>query len=348
MREPDNFKNIISALCDKANISGNYKLETIKGGRNNQTFCVSCDNGTKALLKYYFNSRFDKRNRLASEHAFLKYLRELGYTRIPRVLAVDTGNNLGLYEYIEGKKLSASEIGKSEVDSAIDFFCRINNGKYSLKNSFYPASEACFNLNDHIRTVETRISKLSSIAGTSGTDRMAREFIKNKLIVLWDEVRQHVLESTASLNMDLDKDMPANEKCLSPSDFGFHNALKNSSGEIYFFDFEYAGIDDPSRMMCDFFCQPEIPVPFKFFHYFIRKICSAIPYTKEVSDRAAILFPVYKLKWCCILLNEFLQDSMARRKFAISEGSPDLKLQQLNKALKYMENFELIKNEIMA
>lgn len=346
MTEPENFRKLVSALCDKANLPSDYRLEPIKGGRNNKTFCISFDNGAKALLKSYFNSDFDTRNRLASEHAFLEYLHELGCNNVPGVLAVDTGNNLGLYEYIDGRKLSASEIGKPEVDAAIDFFCRMNDRKNSPKKKFNPASEACFSLNDHIKTVDNRISKLASINGDSEIDRMAKEFVKNKLADLWAEARQCALDGAASLNISPDKTIAANEKCLSPSDFGFHNALKDASGKIYFFDFEYAGIDDPSRMMCDFFCQPELPVPFEFFHYFVRKICDTLDYSREVSDKAAILLPVYRLKWCCILLNEFLYGSMERRKFAFFKDENDIKSQQLHKTLKYMENFEFIRKKI--
>ena len=50
-------------------------------------------------------------------------------------------------------------------------------------------------------------------------------------------------------------------RCLSPSDFGFHNAIRRASGELCFIDFEYAGQDDPAKMACDFLCQPEVPVP---------------------------------------------------------------------------------------
>jgi len=51
--------------------------------------------------------------------------------------------------------------------------------------------------------------------------------------------------------------LPADETCLSPSDFGFHNALVDPSGALSFLDFEYAGRDDPAKPVSDFFCQPK-------------------------------------------------------------------------------------------
>src|SRR5258708_29751946 len=41
--------------------------------------------------------------------------------------------------------------------------------------------------------------------------------------------------------------------------FGFHNALLRPSQELCFLDFEYAGHDDPAKMVGDFFSQPAIP-----------------------------------------------------------------------------------------
>ena len=57
--------------------------------------------------------------------------------------------------------------------------------------------------------------------------------------------------------------------CLSPSDFGFHNALVDDDGQVTFLDFEYAGRDDPAKLVSDFFCQPEIPVPLDYHATFI-------------------------------------------------------------------------------
>ena len=39
---------------------------------------------------------------------------------------------------------------------------------------------------------------------------------------------------------------------ISPSDFGFHNALRTNTGPV-FFDFEFSGWDDPAKTIIDFF-----------------------------------------------------------------------------------------------
>lgn len=50
-------------------------------------------------------------------------------------------------------------------------------------------------------------------------------------------------------------------------------------------------------------------------------------------QRMAILLPVYRVKWCCIILNNFLPVGSKRRNFARSaDGGEDLKAAQLQKA----------------
>ena len=103
---------------------------------------------------------------------------------------------------------------------------------------------------------------------------------------------------------------------LSPSDFGFHNALLDREGNVRFFDFEYAGWDDPAKLVCDFFCQVELPVPRRLYSSFCESIASRLPEPERVRQRIDVLFPVYQLKWCCIVLNEFLPVGQARRQFS--------------------------------
>ena len=71
--------------------------------------------------------------------------------------------------------------------------------------------------------------------------------------------KRYLLE-TAQLGLPSERPLDQQDRCLSPSDFGFHNAL--AQGEtVRFIDFEYAGWDDPAKTVCDFFHHPGVPVP---------------------------------------------------------------------------------------
>jgi hypothetical protein len=53
------------------------------------------------------------------------------------------------------------------------------------------------------------------------------------------------------------------------------------------------------------------------------------------------LLPAYRMKWCCILLNEFLPVGGARRKFASEECDPEeRKADQLKKAKAALEGID--------
>ena len=125
------------------------------------------------------------------------------------------------------------------------------------------------------------------------------------------------------------------DRCISPSDFGFHNALENNNKEIYFFDFEYAGWDDPVKLIGDFFCQPQVPVPLKYFQEFSNTVLDYSKNKEYLIARAKASFPLFQIKWCCILLNEFLPKHLGRRAFAGNVNNiEEKKLVQLQKCLK--------------
>ena len=110
--------------------------------------------------------------------------------------------------------------------------------------------------------------------------------------------------------------LPDHTRCISPSDFGFHNALVQPDGKLFFIDFEYAGWDDPAKTLCDFYCQPELPVPRSTWNQFADAMAGLAADAILERQRQEELFPLYQVKWCCILLNEFTVDAARRREFA--------------------------------
>jgi hypothetical protein len=105
------------------------------------------------------------------------------------------------------------------------------------------------------------------------------------------------------------------------------------TGELCFLDFEYAGWDDPAKMAGDFFAHPGIPVPREHFDPFLKTAMSFSRHANALELRARLLEPVFRIKWCCIVLNEFVPEAAQRRRFATPAA--DLvasKRRQLDKA----------------
>ena len=59
------------------------------------------------------------------------------------------------------------------------------------------------------------------------------------------------------------------KKIISPSDIGFHNVLKNQ-GKVNFIDFEYAGWDDPRKLLSDLVLQPQYNIPINCYQTFVN------------------------------------------------------------------------------
>ncbi|MGA2999828.1 hypothetical protein [Bradyrhizobium sp.] len=138
----------------------------------------------------------------------------------------------------------------------------------------------------------------------------------------------------------MNKPIGADERCLSPSDFGFHNALVDDKGHLAFLDFEYAGLDDPAKLVSDFFCQPEIPVPLAYHAHFIDRMAQGLALDAAAIARCRLLLNGYRVKWTCIILNDFVPLDSARRAFASEADRATRYLDQLAKANASMAEIE--------
>ena len=160
-------------------------------------------------------------------------------------------------------------------------------------------------------------------------DGKASDFVQTELKPAWQRVSTFVRAKTSP---DAAEPLPQTDRRLSPSDFGFHNALRAADGSLRFFDFEYAGWDDHAKTACDFFSQVAVPAPMDFLDYFAGEIVRDQRRPVVARARIRLLLPIYQLKWCCIILNDFLPTDAARRQFALAGNPEDRKQAQLEKA----------------
>src|SRR5579863_7488224 len=108
---------------------GNCDLFPLPCGGNNRVFRVEVD-GQRVLLKAYFQHPEDRRDRLGAEYSFCTFAWDNGVRSLPRPLACDRSNHLGLYEFIEGRKLLPEEIGEDAVRQAMTFFAEVNQHRH--------------------------------------------------------------------------------------------------------------------------------------------------------------------------------------------------------------------------
>ncbi len=301
----------------------------VNGGGNNKVFAVHTKSG-KYLAKVYYSNPSDKRNRLKAEYSFLEYARKIGIDCVPKPIFSSPEKNMGLYEFVQGRKLASSELMPQHIKQAANFVHALNK-RYEKDVALPIASEACFSIEQHFLLTDNRIKKLLSLPVVSEIDHQALLFV-GKLDYVLKNLKDDIIARCSSISKQLDEA----DRCISPSDFGFHNALLMDNGKISFIDFEYAGWDDPAKMIGDFFSQPEIPVSLKHFDRFISEALGYSKNSVELAQRARLLLPLFQIKWCCIILNDFLPDAAKRRHFANPTLEPlQRKQQQLARAQQF-------------
>jgi hypothetical protein len=282
---------------------------------NNRTYKVRTDQGALAV-KQYFRHAGDTRDRLGTEFGFLSFAAQAAPGCAPAPLVMDGEEGLAAYEFVEGRPLTVPDLQWGHVQAAIDFFLALNTPQARLLAKELPsASEACFSVVEHVELVGRRVAGLVAGIPNTAENSAARVFV-HQLKTYWDALEPRVLVSATHEGMAPDAPLELAQRCISPSDFGFHNALVQADLRLRFLDFEYAGWDDPAKLVGDFFAQLAVPVPVEYFEPFVIAIAAAFANPQAVIVRSRLLRPVYQVKWCCIAMNVFLPTHLARRQFA--------------------------------
>jgi hypothetical protein len=331
-----NETELISILADMlASVHVNEPILLIKPlarSGNNRTWYVETPEA-KYVAKQYFRHPHDNRDRLAAEFQFLQYAYNFASDQIPEPIASHSRYDLGVYRYLPGTVITPDKLDIQDVKQAATFFVAINSADRFNRGAALPiASEACFSIAEHLALVNHRMEALVEATNDEKVLPEVRDFMA-LLNTRWFELQNNVLRMAEVQKIPVNDILSTEQRCLSPSDFGFHNALKTSEGQVYFIDFEYAGWDDPAKMIGDFFAQIAVPIPTEFYAFFVSTVLQPFPDAKRLAQRAHILRPVYQIKWCCIALNVFLPMHFQRRKFANPDlDEHDLKQIQLTKA----------------
>jgi len=313
------------------------RLTRLAGGRNNQVFRLDTDHGVPLVLKRYFSDIRDTRDRLGAEWNFITHARSRGIRNLPEPLACDAVEHAGLFGFVEGRKLTASEVTQAHVDAAIDFVLAVNTRP---RPALAVGSEACFSLSEHIAMVERRVERLETLDATAPHLAEVQSLVSRRLWPAWAIVKSRLIADACAAGLSMDEPIGTDERCLSPSDFGFHNALMDDEGHLAFIDFEYAGLDDPAKLVSDFFCQPEVPVPLAYHAHFIDRMARGLALDEAALARCRLLLNGYRIKWTCIILNDFVLLDSARRVFAGEADRAIRYAEQLAKANASMAEIE--------
>ncbi len=323
----------IIALLERNDVSSQASAELLRGGKNNRVIRLVSDRGTPLVLKVYFSSAADTRDRLKNEFSFARFAWAQGVRTLPEPIDAEPSEQCALFEFVAGTKPLYPPTA-AMIAEALAFVQEINRQRFADAAAGLPTgSEACFSIAAHIDRVNKRIGRLLDDHDGNG----AKPWIEGQLLPLWRMIENSVLSGAASRGVDPERTLDERERIISPSDFGFHNAIARATdGRLCFHDFEYAGWDDPAKLFGDFFNQIEMPVPHEFLPAAAGSFLALSQHPRNLAWRMRALLPVYAVKWCCIALNPFVAADAARRQFA-GHDTVEIFRQSLERAARQLE-----------
>jgi aminoglycoside phosphotransferase (APT) family kinase protein len=287
-------------------------------GGNNRIYRIDTADGP-FCLKLYPKLPGDPRDRLGTEFGALSFLGRHGVAMAPRAIAADQDSGAALYSWLDGVLVESP--GDAELRALLDFVAILDHLREAPDAAALPsASEACLSPAELVRQIGRRLEALTSAtAAAPALDRLLGETV-GPLLERWGgPVRR------------LDTPLAPDLRTLSSSDLGFHNALTTPAG-LRFVDFEYFGWDDPVKLAADFVLHPGMALEPALKVRFLAGCRTRFARDTGFTDRLNLLYPLYGLRWCLILLNEFLPDRWARREFAGAGDRAAAEARQLAKA----------------
>ena len=332
-----NRSDISQALrftADNLGYSG-ASLQPIGTGRNSRVYLAECGALGRYAVKCYPDDGPAGRDRLSAEFSGLTFLWENGLRCIPEPVAADPSTRCAAYRYVEGTGIDPTQVTESDIGSAVEFLGQLkalagSNGSAELAD----AADACFSERELFDDIQRRVDRLTSVEEGGVHYEHLKHFIETDLRPVLGRFHDLFQNDGGESGQLSNSRLALVKRTLSPSDFGFHNALRRPAGEIVFLDFEYFGWDDPAKTIADMLLHPAMELSRQQGERFVEGMLDGFAADLGLGSRVQALEPLYGLKWCMILLNEFVAGDRARRSFAHGgELDREMLLQtQLNKA----------------
>lgn len=330
-KENEQLQAIVSELL------GDHKLtlSPTGGGGNSRIYRVDCSDDSRIALKAYPPQSNDKGDRLDHEYGALTFLYERTCGQVPQAIYADVKKRFALYEWINGDLVKTPQMG--DIKQVLDFLKVLHRLHLQPQAQQLPmATEACLSARTIIMQIDQRVNNLLTLTGDYANSQLF-EFLHQSFYPLYREVCQWVQQTYIDNKLVFNKNIDVSQRSLNPSDFGFHNILMEKNDKLRFIDFEYFGWDDPAKLISDFLWNPGTSISLSLQHHFVANTLAIYCQDEQLWNRLRCLHPLFGLRWCMIVLNEFLPTGWARRSYASSaiEDWEIVKKRQLQKAENY-------------
>ena len=300
----------------------------ITEGANNQVYHIKTASGL-FILKYYPDSPNDHRDRFKAETEALNFMNAAELSCVPELVGYDIDNRLAVTRSVKGDTIKT--VTSDHIQAAVNFTLSLHKARN--KNNAHrieAASEACLSPADVTKQI---ISRRNQLEETITEHPGLRLFLEQKFDSAFQDFQQDATQQFKASGINPETILTDDQLTLSPSDFGFHNALA-INGDVIFLDFEYFGWDDPVKLVSDFLLHPGHQLRDTQKQQFVRATSSHfVENDKSFLPRLLALYPLIGLRWCMILLNEFVPERLVRRRAAGNQDdTATIHTQQLKKS----------------
>jgi len=242
-------------------------------GGNSKVFCAKA-NEKKWAIKSYPPYAPNQRDRLAAESIAYQFLNQYKINAVPTFKAVCESERWLIIDWIDGQL--PNTYSDHDIQQAIEFIRQVAALNHLPEAKELPsAAEACLSLDIIINQITKRLERLESFAEN---EPLLTAFLKNEFTPLFDQRCTEAIAGYLQHQIDPKINLSLNLQSLIPADFGFHNALRDQEGKLYFFDFDYFGWDDPVKLLADILWHPKMKLSVTQKQHFIDGIANVYHY----------------------------------------------------------------------
>ena len=306
-----------AAACKASLGRACVRAKALSTSGNNRLLRVTLDDGRRVLLKRYLVDRRDGRPRAQTEFEALRLLWDGGVRRIPRPLMLDPQGRFAFYSWLPGAPMKALRPTDDAVAQAAAFLRRLRElsararGRWSAD-----AADSRTRLSDYAAHIRRRLDRVRAGAKALGNPH-ARRFVETRVTPAAAAVIARLQARAVAAGVSYEAPLPGSSRWLSPSDFGFHNAVRGPDGRMRFLDLEYFGWDDPAKLVADFFHHAgQNPLSARQRALFLDRLCRGWSGAADFRRRLDLVMEPIALEWVLIILNVLSPETLSRRRFA--------------------------------
>ncbi len=296
--------------------------ERVGAGRNSRVYKVRCDEAEYAA-KFYFKPTADGRDRLQVEYSGLEFLWQRGVRSIAQPVRADAGRQVALYRFVHGEPVSSSDASAGDIDQLLSFVAALKAIEPDAQaRALNPAAEAFFTVAGVVSNLHQRLARLEAVDAQGAAYDALRRFLSGQFKPALQALGERATAGSGS-------ELAWEYRTLSPSDVGFHNSLRAAGGRLVFLDFEYFGWDDPAKTISDCLLHPMMRLAPERKKQMVAGFDSIFGADPGWSGRVRALYPLFALKWCMIMLNEFRLDQIERRRY-VDRNAEEIQVIQMH------------------